>query len=134
LACGKITLVCAPAGLQQVCKVEREIDKKGRKESQVRYAITSLGSETRANQLLTLVREHWAIENKLFRVRDVTLGEDASQIRKGAAPQVMAVLKWVIGLFRRSGAINIAAAIRENGWQHHGSTLLNQLLTVMQLK
>jgi predicted transposase YbfD/YdcC len=122
-------------GLQQVCKVEREIEKKGRKESQVRYAITSLGSETKAKQLLRLVRGHWAIENKLFRVRDVTLGEDASQIRKGAAPEVMAALRnVVIGLFRRSGAINIAAAIRENGWQHHGSTLLNQLLTVMQRK
>jgi predicted transposase YbfD/YdcC len=122
-------------GLQQVLKVERETEKKGQKEQQVRYAITSLGSETGPQKLLSLVRGHWAIENQLFRVRDVTLGEDASQIRKGSAPEVMAALRnTVLALFRRSGAINIAATIRENGWQHHGPTLLNFLLTVMQRK
>jgi len=118
-----------------VVKVEREVEKRGQKESQVRYAVTSLGTETGARKLLSLVRGHWAIENKLFRVRDVTFGEDASQIRKGSAPQVMAALRnVVIGLFRRSGVTNIAAALRENGWQHHGPTLLNFLLTVMQTK
>jgi predicted transposase YbfD/YdcC len=122
-------------GLQQVLKVERETEKKGQKDSQVRYAITSLGPETGPRKLLKLVRGHWAIENQLFRVRDVTLGEDASQIRKGAAPEVMASLRnAVIGLFRRSGATNIAAALRENGWQHRGLTLLSLLLTVMQRK
>jgi hypothetical protein len=85
--------------------------------------------------MLKLVRGHWAIENKLFRVRDVTLGEDASQVRKGSAPEVMAALRnTVLALLRKSGATNIAAALRENAWQHHGSTLLNQLLTVMQSK
>lgn len=122
-------------GLKQVCKVERETEKKGPKDSQVRYAITSLGAETGPLKLLSLVRGHCAIENKLFRVRDVTLGEDASQIRKGSAPEVMAALRnVVISLFRRSGATNIAAAIRENGWQPHGSTLLNRWLTVMRGK
>jgi len=119
-------------GLKQVLKVEREVEKKGQKESQVRYAITSLGPETGAKRLLNLVRGHWAIENKLFRVRDVTLGEDASQVRKGSAPQVMAALRnTVLALYRRSGATNIAAAIRENGWQHQGPTLVNQFLRTM---
>jgi predicted transposase YbfD/YdcC len=119
-------------GLRQVLKVEREVEKTGQKESQVRYAITSLGPETGARRLLNLVRGHWAIENKLFRVRDVTLGEDASQIRKGSAPEVMAALRnTVLALYRRSGATNIAAAIRENGWQHQGPTLLNQFLMAM---
>lgn len=122
-------------GLQQVLKVARETETKDQKESQVRYAITSLGIKTNPQKLLRLVRGHWAIENKLFWVRDVTLGEDASQIRKGVAPEVMAALRnVVISLFRRSGVTNIAAALRENGWQHHGSTLLNLLLTVMQRK
>jgi predicted transposase YbfD/YdcC len=122
-------------GLKQVCKIEREVEKKGQKEQEVRYAITSLRPQCGAKRLLKLIRGHWAIENKLFRVRDVTLGEDASQIRKGSAPQVMAALRnTVLALLRRSGAVNIAAAIRENGWQHHGPTLLNFLLTVMQTK
>ena len=122
-------------GLRQVLKVEREVEQKGQKESQVRYAITSLGPKTGARKLLSLVRGHWAIENQLFRVRDVTFGEDASQVRKGSAPQVMAALRNVaIALLRCNGAVNIAAAIRQNGWQHHGPTLLNFLLTVMQTK
>jgi predicted transposase YbfD/YdcC len=122
-------------GVKQVLKVEREIKQKRNKELQVRYAITSLGPPYGAKRLLSLVRGHWAIENRLFWVRDVTLGEDASQIRKGSAPQVMAALRnTVIALLRQSGAINIAAAIRENGWQHHGSTLVNLLLKVLQRK
>ena len=119
-------------GLKQVLKVEREVEKKGQKEQQVRYAITSLGSETGTKRLLNFLRGHWAIENRLFRVRDATLGEDASQIRKGSAPQVMAALRnTVLALFRRYGSNNIAAALRENGWQHHGPTLLSLFLAVM---
>ena len=122
-------------GLKQVLKIERETDKRGQKEKQVRYAITSLGPEAGSRKLLGLVRGHWAIENQLFRVRDVTLGEDASQIRKGSAPQVMASLRnTVIALFRHSGTVNIAAAIRQNGWQHYGPTLVNLLLKASKSK
>jgi predicted transposase YbfD/YdcC len=122
-------------GLKQVCKVERQVEQKGHPEHQVRYAITSLGPQFGAKRLLNFIRGHWAIENRLFWVRDVTMGEDASQIRQGAAPQVMAALRnTVAALLRLSGATNIAAALRENGWQHHGPTLLNLLLTVMQRK
>lgn len=122
-------------GLRQVLKIEREVEKKGQKESQVRYAITSLGTESRAKRLLSLVRGHWAIENQLFRVRDVTLGEDASQVRKGSAPEVMAALRnVVIGLLHCSGANNIAAAIRENGWQPQSSSLINLLFKTLETK
>lgn len=122
-------------GLQQVLKIEREVEHKGQQESQVRYAITSLGPATGVRKLLSLVRGHWAIENQLFRVRDVTLGEDASQVRKGSAPQVMAALRnTVIALFRKSGAVNIAAAIRQNGWKHRGSTLVNLFLKALKSK
>jgi predicted transposase YbfD/YdcC len=122
-------------GLRQVLKIERETEQKGQTESQIRYAITSLGTKVGAWKLLGLVRGHWAIENQLFRVRDVTLGEDASQIRKGSAPQVMAALRnVVIALLRKSGALNIAAAIRENGWQQNGPTVVNLLLETLQRK
>jgi len=122
-------------GVRQVLKVERETEKKGQKETQVRYAITSLGTERKAKQLLSLVRGHWAIENQLFWVRDVTLGEDASQVRKGSTPQVMAALRnVVIGLLRNSGASNLAAAIRSNGWQPQSATLMNLLFKALQTK
>ncbi|PHP52324.1 hypothetical protein BW737_010320 [Actinomyces ruminis] len=35
-------------------------------------------------------RGHWAIENRVYRVRDVTYDEDRHQLRTGSGPQVMA--------------------------------------------
>lgn len=53
---------------------------------------------TRANAatLLTILRDHWRIENSLHYVRDVTLGEDMCRVRKGTAPQVLAAVRNVV--------------------------------------
>jgi hypothetical protein len=61
---------------------------------------------------------HWGIEKRLHYVRDVTFGEDACQVRTGAAPQVLAALRnAVIGLLRDAGWSNIAAGLRYNAWR-----------------
>lgn len=105
-------------GARQVLCVERTGARNGQTTRQVRSAITSLGPEVAATTLLGYVRGHWAIENRLHWVRDVTLGEDASQVRSGAAPQIMAALRHtVLGLLRRAGWTNIAAARRQYAWQ-----------------
>jgi hypothetical protein len=65
------------------------------------YGITSL-TPKRADpfRLLELIREHWSIENRLHSRRDVTLAEDACQVRKGTAPHALAVLNsFVLALF-----------------------------------
>ena len=41
-------------------------------------------------RLLQLNRLYWGIENRVHYVPDVALGEDASRIRKGALPRLMA--------------------------------------------
>lgn len=52
--------------------------------------------------MLELVRNHWAIENKLHHVRDVTLNEDRCRVRTGARP--LATLRnTAIGLIRKRG-------------------------------
>lgn len=81
-------------GLKQGLRITRERTVKGRKTVEVVYGITSL-SVTRANAatLLSILRDHWQIENGLHYVRDVTLGEDACRVRKGVAPQVLATLR-----------------------------------------
>jgi predicted transposase YbfD/YdcC len=105
-------------GAQQVCKIERRRQQAGHVSTEVAYAITSLGPATPPAQLLAIWRGHWAIENRLHYVRDVTLGEDASPVRTGAAPQVLAALRNVtITLLRRAGYTNIAAGLRATGWQ-----------------
>jgi len=102
--------------LQQVCRLERQRVVKGKKQVEVSYAITSLpATEADAKRLLTLSRGHWGIENRLHWVRDVTFDEDRSQVRTGAAPQVLAGLRnLVISLVRRDGHSNVAAALRRH--------------------
>ncbi len=105
-------------GVQQVCKIEREVEQKGKVSRDLRYAITSLGEHVGPEALLEFVRGHWRIENRLHYVRDVTMGEDASQVRKGSAPQVMAILRNVVlGILRLMGTTNIAETMREIGWK-----------------
>ena len=107
-------------GAEQVCKVERVSERKGKETRQVRYAVTSLDERVGPEHLLRHLRGHWGIENRLHYVRDVTFGEDASLVRKGAAPEVMAALRNVVlAILRRAGWENIAAALRHNGWQQH---------------
>ena len=82
------------------------------------YKITSLPPERAGPaDLLRLSRRHWAIENELHYVRDVTLGEDASRVRSGAAPQAMAALRnLVVAVLHRDGLRNRAAGLRHFAW------------------
>ena len=104
-------------GLEQVFVIEREVtqQKSGKRRQEVVYGCTSLTKQgASAEQLLRLVRGHWTIENQSHWVRDVTLDEDRSQVRKGNIPEVMAALRnTVIGLLRKAGESNIAAACRK---------------------
>jgi hypothetical protein len=103
-------------GAQQVFRLSRRVVTKrtGEVRRETVYGITSLGpGQITAAQLLGLVRAHWHIENRSHWVRDVTFGEDASQVRSGSLPQLMAALRnTVIGLLRQTGATNLAAARR----------------------
>ena len=79
------------------------------------YAITSLPFElARPARLADLLRGHWAIEAH-HHIRDITLAEDDSQVRTGAAPNVMACLRnLVIGALSQAGPVNVAAALRRH--------------------
>jgi hypothetical protein len=78
------------------------------------YAVTSLTfAQASPARLADLLRGHWGIENGLHHVRDVTFAEDASQVRSGTAPQVMAALRnLAIGVLCRAGPVNLAATLR----------------------
>jgi predicted transposase YbfD/YdcC len=95
----------------------------------VAWYITSLPAERAGAQALgDLARGHGRIENRLHWVRDVTYREDASTIRTGNAPRVMATLRnTAIGLRRINGATNIAAALRTCVWS------LAALLAILKL-
>ena len=85
------------------------------------YAVTSLTPQQAGPaRLLELWRGHWGIENRVFWVRDVTMDEDRSQVRTGAAPQIMAGLRnLIISLLRMEKEPNIAAALRRCAAKPH---------------
>jgi len=100
----------------QVGQVESVVTRGGKTTTEVRSFITSMPRAiASAEDLLGRARGHWTVENRSHYVRDVTLGEDASQIRKGSGPEAMAALRnAAIGVLRAAGVDNIAAALRRN--------------------
>ena len=88
-------------GVGQVFCLRRRVEHALKCTQQIIYGITSLTpSKANASRLLHLNQEHWSIENRLHWRRDVSLAEDACQVRKGSAPHVLAVLNsFVLALF-----------------------------------
>lgn len=106
-------------GLGQVCRLHREVEyvsgqRAGTSRREWAYALTSLTpAQADPSRLLQIWRGQWQIENGLHYVRDVTLGEDASQIRCGQGPAVFAAVRnTALGLIRLAGHANVAAAQR----------------------
>ncbi|MFD3821227.1 hypothetical protein [Streptomyces sp. NPDC058625] len=88
------------------------------------YFVTSLppGAASGA-RIAAWIRGHWKIENQLHHVRDTTFAEDASTIRAGRLPRVMAGLRnLAISVLRQDGRTNIAAATRHHA-RHPGRPL-----------
>lgn len=129
----KVVTVAAGIGFPhaaQAIQVTRKVRKRRSRKwrTEIVYAVTDLPAEqARPHQLATWLRGHWCIENRLHWVRDVTLGEDLSQIRTGNGPQVMACLRnLAISLHRLAGVTNIAHAIR-----HHAADYTRPLTLLL---
>jgi predicted transposase YbfD/YdcC len=110
-------------GAVQVLQLTRTAtdDKTGKNHTEVVYAVTSLSvADAKPAQIAAWLRGHWAIENRLHWVRDVTYSEDHSQIRTEGGPQVMATLRNTgISILRLTGHTNIASANRYHARDHH---------------
>jgi predicted transposase YbfD/YdcC len=106
-------------GARRAIKVVRRRRVGARKPSvEIVYAVTSLDHRAADCRLLAdWLQGHWAIENSVHHVRDVTQREDASRIRRGAGPQLMAALRnTATNIARLAGQANIAAAQRTAAW------------------
>ena len=103
-------------GLQQVYQytTHQRYQNTGHVKCHVQYGITSLTPQrASAADLLKLRREHWTIENKLHWVRDAVFQEDASNVRTGVIPQVMAALRnTAISVLRFTGHTKITDALQ----------------------
>jgi len=113
-------------GLSTACKIRRQTWNRtpGLYQDEVAYLIGSMDHRRFGPEVfLQINRTHWAIENRLHYVRDVTMGEDACRVRSGSAPEILAGLRnAAIALLRRDGWANIAAALR-----HHAAKVSKAL-------
>jgi predicted transposase YbfD/YdcC len=112
-----------PHAAQVIRVIRTRTDKAtGTRSREVVYAVTSLDHRQADPALLAgWLQNHWGIENRVHHVRDVTHGEDASRIRTGTGPQLLAALRNTdLNLARLRGETNIAAFQRRNAWA--GST------------
>ena len=103
-------------GVEQVFELsyERIEVSTGPVKQKPQYGITSLSPpQGSAKDLLTFRRGHWAIENQSHWVRDVILGEDASQVRCGVIPRVMSALRnTALAVLRFAGYHSISQVMR----------------------
>lgn len=102
------------AGIAQVFMLKRTVIEKGETRIEIVYGITNLPrKKADATRLLKLNRKHWSIENRLHYRRDVTLGEDSSQVRCKGVPEVLAALNGgILALMDFFHVQNVAKQMR----------------------
>lgn len=69
----------------------RRVLKDGTRSEELSCFISSLPPKVR--EIAKHVRNHWRVENSLHHTLDVTFTEDASRIRKGNGPEIIAALR-----------------------------------------
>jgi len=83
--------------------------------TELHYYISTLPMNV--NRFEHAVRSHWAIENSLHWVLDVTLNEDGSRIKKDRAPENLAVMRrTVLNLLRREVSLLGKSAPKKMLW------------------
>ena len=98
-----------------IIRVAAHIERGGTVHTETRYYVSS--ADLSAEQAGHAVRSHWAIENSLHWVLDVTFGDDQSRLRKGFGAKNMAVV--------RHFALNLVRAAKDK----HSIRLRRKLAT-----
>lgn len=88
----------------------------GRESVEDRYHIASI---TGAKHLLTVIRSHWGIENRLHWTLDIAFDEDQCRVRKDNGPENFAILRHIaLNLLRqeKTSKHSIKAKRLQAGW------------------
>src|SRR2546426_930562 len=102
------------AGVAQVFRLRRYVKDGEKEREEIVSGVSNLSrKKSNASRLLAFQQAHWRIENRLQYRRDVTLGEDACQVRMTGAPQALAALNGgVLALMDWLHVPNVASAMR----------------------
>lgn len=114
--------------LKTVIMVESRVSVGEQTTTEQRYFISSLAAN--AKQIAEAIRSHWAVENSLHWVLDVTLREDDSRVRKDHAPENMAMVRHIIlnmlqNTKRKFKDMSIKRLQKKAGW---GDSTLDMIL------
>jgi predicted transposase YbfD/YdcC len=103
-------------GLKGLVVVEATRETGPKTEHETRYYITS--SQLRADKLGAVVRDHWAVENGLHWVMDMTFHDDECRIRTQNAPENFVTLKHMaVNLARRKkGEDSVRLTLKTAAW------------------
>ena len=77
--------------INSIVRIESSREINGKTTQETRFYISSCADP--AETALRKIRNHWAIENSLHWVLDMSFGDDQSRIRKKNAPQIMAIIR-----------------------------------------
>jgi predicted transposase YbfD/YdcC len=105
--------------LKSIGMVKSERDIEGKVSTEMRYYITSLGSD--AEKFGRAVRGHWGIENSVHWVLDVAFQEDQCRIRNGHAAENLAIIRHIaLNLLRHEQSLKKGIAVRRHraGWDN----------------
>lgn len=114
--------------LKTIAMVESHVTEGNKTTTERRYFISSLPPN--AKEIAESIRSHWAIENSLHWVLDVTLREDDSRVRKDHAPENMAMVRHIIlnmlqNAKKKFKDMSLKRLQKKAGW---GETTLDMIL------
>ncbi|MCP4459917.1 MAG: ISAs1 family transposase [Cytophagales bacterium] len=102
----ELTRVDEWEGLNVIGVVQSERQVNGSTSIEHRYYISSI--ENDAKRFAEAVRNHWSIENSLHWVLDIAFREDESRVRKGNAPENLAVLRHIaLNLIKQDKSVKL---------------------------
>ena len=103
-------------GLKGVVIVDSQREIGPKTERETRYYVTS--STLQADELGRVIRDHWAIENSLHWVMDMTFRDDACRIRTDNAPENIVALKHMAANLarRKKGKDSVRLALKTAAW------------------